>query len=67
MSNTNEFLLGEMNAKLDTLINRSVEDRLNIAKLEERVQFLEAFRWTLLGAAVASGGAAGMLSKIFSS
>lgn len=62
-----EYLLGQMNAKLDTLITRSNEDRETISKLDARVQKLEAWRWTMIGAAVAGGGTAGWLSKILTS
>lgn len=63
----NEYLLGQMNAKLDTLLTRSNEDRATILKLDERVVKLESWRWTMIGAAVAGGGTAGWLSKIFTS
>lgn len=61
---TTEFLLGEMNAKLDTLIARANEDRITIEKLSGRVQKLEAWRWTIIGAASAAGGAVSFITKV---
>jgi hypothetical protein len=60
-----QFMLGEMNAKLDTLIQRTNEDRKTTARLEARVARLEAWRWVLTGAATMLGGGAGYLVKLF--
>lgn len=59
-----QYLLGEMNAKLDTLIQRTNEDRKASERLEQRVTKLEALRWTLFGAASALGGTAGLLTRL---
>jgi hypothetical protein len=66
-----QFLLGEMNAKLDTLIRRTEEDRKKmqdeVAKLSARVETLEKWRWMIAGAAGALGGGAGFLVKVLTS
>lgn len=67
MPPTDQFMLGEMNAKLDTLVRRSEEDRKFYADalktLAKRVDELEAFRWKVLGAACALGTVGGLLVK----
>jgi hypothetical protein len=63
---TTEYLLGEMNAKLDTLIARSAEDRITIEKLTTRVAKLEAWRWLIVGGASAAGGFVSLLVRAIS-
>jgi hypothetical protein len=65
-ADTDGYLLGQMNAKLDTLIQRSHEDRETIVKLTSRVERLEAWRWMLIGAATAAGSAASLITKAIS-
>lgn len=60
-----EFQLGQIVAKLDTLISRTEEDRTAVAALEVRVQKLEALAWKVAGAATVLGAGAGFLTKIF--
>lgn len=65
-----QFLLGEMNSKLDTLIKRADEDRNatqeKLKTLTDRVQKLEMWRWLMAGAAAALGGGASFLTKLVS-
>ena len=61
-----QYLLGAMNAKLDTLIQRSNEDRKTVEKLTARVEKLETWKWMVIGAASGLGGVAGVVtSKVF--
>ncbi len=65
-----QFLLGGMNAKLDTLIASTNEDRERVEKLVERIRCLEEFKskaLALAGVLSALLGAAGgtLASKVF--
>ena len=60
-----QFMLGEMNAKLDTLARGRDEDRKTVEKLREQIERLEAFKWRLLGAAAAIGGFGGFITEVF--
>lgn len=62
-----QFMLGEMNAKLDTLVRGRDEDRKEVEKLRDRISDLEAFKWKVLGAAAALGGLGGVFSKVLTS
>lgn len=62
-----EFQLGQIVAKLDTLISRTNEDRSAVAALDARVKKLEALAWKVAGAATVLGAGAGWLTKVFTS
>ena len=62
-----EAQLAVINTKLDLLIEQRAEDRdvRDKAHLdhENRLRRLEQFKWTLVGVAVAAGGAAGQVAS----
>lgn len=61
------YLLGQIVAKLDLLIERTNEDRKKVIVLDTRVRKLEQFRYLLMGASIAVGGASNWIAKILTS
>ncbi len=59
-----QFLLGQMNAKLDQLLEGRKVDLERADRLDERIRKLEQWRWLLMGGAVAAGGASSWVAKI---
>ena len=58
------FTLGQMNAKLDSILQRSDEDRKAIGELAGRVSVLERWKWTIVGGAAASGGLVSFVTQM---
>lgn len=65
MSDDVQFMLGRLEAKVDTLLAFRTEDVKSHEKLETRVSALEKFRWMFAGATVLAVSVAGFLVKIW--
>lgn len=50
------YQLGKLNAKVDLLLTRGEEDRRAQSKIVTRVEALERWKWTLIGASAGTGG-----------
>lgn len=60
---TTQYALGRLEAKLDVLLQYREEQIRRTDALEQRVSKLEAWKWTLFGAAGALGGGAGLIAQ----